>query len=390
MTMRVRMVLMLMVGLAMMGLASCDHYNCNSGATFGSSSCTTTTIGNGSGTVFAYLLSESNSVSMTADSLNLATNAFAADTSFVAPGLPSTLVSDGGTVVVNQKYLYIAFRNGTVYGYTINGSTGALTSMSGNPYTLSTGTSGTSIASDPAGRFLFVSDSVTGDISAFTISATDGSLTAVAGSPFASGISAAQMTTDGKGLFLYVTTGTSSGPIVAFTISQSGTLGALSSVSGSPFAFGMSKVLGENTGKYLFGIDGQTADISVFSIASNGVIAQLGSPVATASVPVNFAVHPTGTFVYAFEGLSTPVEGYTFSGGALAKMTNSPFTGVSVDAGQFDQSGLFLLGVGEGSSNPAFAAYATNVSTGVISPTTFAFLPFPSGSFAVTDLTTAP
>ncbi|MGB7823977.1 MAG: hypothetical protein WBL22_17405, partial [Candidatus Sulfotelmatobacter sp.] len=42
MTMRVRAVLMLIAALAMMGLASCDHYNCSSGANFGGSSCTST------------------------------------------------------------------------------------------------------------------------------------------------------------------------------------------------------------------------------------------------------------------------------------------------------------------------------------------------------------
>ena len=49
MTMRVRGVLMLVAGLAVMGLASCGHYNCSSGATFGNSSCTASGGGLGSG-----------------------------------------------------------------------------------------------------------------------------------------------------------------------------------------------------------------------------------------------------------------------------------------------------------------------------------------------------
>ena len=385
MTMRVRAVFTLIVAVAMMGLASCDHYNCGSGATFGSSSCNPSTVGNGSGTVFAYLLSESSSVTMTADSLNLSTNTFATDTSFVAPPLPSTLVFDGGTVVVNQKFLYVAFKNGTVYGYSINGSTGALTSVPNSPYTVS---GGTSIASNPAGTLLFVSDSIADVIWVFTINA-DGSLTPGANSPFAGGISAAQMTTDGKGLFLYATTGSGGGTqVAAFSIGASGALTPLA-LSPYTFAFPVSKLLGENTGSYLFGIDGQTASLYVFTLNS-GVPTAPVSPVATASVPVDLAVHPTGAFVYAFEGLSSPVEGYTFSAGTLTAIASSPFTGVSVGAGQFDQSGLFLLGVGEGTSNPAFIAYPTDPGTGIISPTTFPFLAFPSGSFAVTDLTSAP
>ena len=65
---------------------------------------------------------------------------------------------------------------------------------------------GTSIAANPAGTFLFVSDSASGDISVFSISPTNGSLTAV-GSPFPSGIAAAQLATDGLGNYLYATAG---------------------------------------------------------------------------------------------------------------------------------------------------------------------------------------
>src|SRR5271170_2187356 len=108
MTMRVRAFLMLVAGLAAMGLASCGHYTC--GAGFGSSTCTSSgppSIGGGggstaSGTVYTYLLAETGaSDGMAADSLSLSANSFAEVESFSAPPLPAGLPLDGGTVVVN-------------------------------------------------------------------------------------------------------------------------------------------------------------------------------------------------------------------------------------------------------------------------------------------------
>src|SRR5579863_9776321 len=387
MTMRVRASFMLMVALALMGLASCGHYVCSQGANFGASTCTGGGGGlNGSGTVYAYLLSETGaSDGMAADTLDLSANTFQEASSFVAPTLPAGLVADGGTVVVNlpgQKYLYIPFHNGTVYGYAIDGASGALTTVA----TAVPVAGGDSIAATPAGTFLFVGDSLTGDISAFSISATDGSLTALGS--LASGIAVAQMTTDGQGKYLYATTGFSGGAqIAAFSIGPSG----LTPLTNSPFPFNfpVAKLRGDNSGSYLLGIDGQTANLYVFTLSA-GVPSAPVSPVATAAIPVDLVVHPTGTFVYTFDGLSTPMEGYGFSGGALTKLTASPFTGVNLDQGQFDQSGLFLFGVAEGPVAIDFGPYGVDTTSGTVSALTLGTLGFPGGGFAVSDLTDAP
>lgn len=393
MTNRVRAALILTVTLAIMGLASCGHYTCTGGATFGNSTCTSTGGGgglNGTGTVYAYLLFEVGaSDSMAADTLSLSANTWLVANSFVAPPLPSQTFLDGGTVVVNltsQKYLYIPFHNGTVYGYAIDGSSGALASVTNSPYSV---LGGTSITANPAGTFLFVSDSASGDISVFSISATDGSLTAV-GSPFPSGIAAAQLATDGLGKYLYATAGTGGAQVAAMSI---GPTGALTLVSGSPFNFTMSKVLGENSGKYLLGISGFDNHINVFAIDSSGAISEVtNSPFATASIPENLAVSPNGNFVYAFDGLSTPMEGYSIDSttGALTGVSSSPFTGVNLESGQFDQSGQYLFGTSEGSVSAEFLPYSADPSTGIISTTTFAPLGIPEGGFAISDLNDAP
>jgi 6-phosphogluconolactonase len=389
---------MLVAGLAVMGLASCGHYNCASGANFGSSSCTAPGGGlgggggNGTGTVYAYLLFDVDPFDgMAADYLSLSANTWTENESFVPPSLPSTVSLDGGTVVVNlsgQKYFYVAFQNGTVYGYSIDGSSGALTTVANAVPVIG----GKSIAANPAGTFLFVSDSASGDISVFSISPTTGSLTAV-GSPFPSGIPAAQLATDGLGNYLYATAGLGGAQVAAMNI---GPTGALSLVAGSPFNFPMAKVLGESSGKYLLGITGFSNDIHVFDITS-GVIAEataVGSPFATASTPENMVVSPNGNFVYAFDGEQTPMEGYAIdvSTGALTAVSGSPFTGLNLEVGQFDQSGLYLFGISEGSISAEFLPYSADPTTGIISTTTTRYQPLgiPEGSFAISDLNDAP
>jgi 6-phosphogluconolactonase len=390
MTKQVRASFIAIVALAVMGLASCDHYVCSSGATFGNTTCAsgTTTVSGNTGTVFTYMLAEEGaSDGMAANELDLGTNSFQEATSFVAPTLPSTIVFDGGTVVVSTAFVYAAFRNGTVYGYTINGATGALTNIPGIPYSAS---GGSCIAADPGGNFLFVGDSVSGEISAFTINSTTGALTAVAGSPFASGIAAAQMATDGQGKYLYVTAGTNGTQVAAFAITP--TTGVLTAITNSPFALSVSQLVGENTGKYMLGIDGVSSAIRVFSITSGAISDVAGSPFATVSAPVNIVMAPSGNFVYALDGLSLPMEGYSLStsSGILTAVQDSPFTGINLDLAQFDQSGSFLFGVSEGPVAAEFAPYAVNSSSGVITTTTYEPAGFPCGSFAVTDLSDAP
>jgi 6-phosphogluconolactonase len=402
MTMKVRGLFGLVVASVAMLLTSCGHYTC--GATFGNSSCSTSGSGLGqggnsaSGIVFAYLLVESNiaPVGMDADRLDLATNTFAlAVNTFTPPPLPTTDgVIDGGTVVVSftsKKYLYIPFHNGTVYGYAIDGTSGALTPVPG--VFPSNAAGGTSIAADPAGRFLFVSDSASGDIAAFTINSNDGSLTQVSGSPFSSGISAAKMTTDGQGKFLYVAEGLGGVNVAAFAINQ--TSGALTAVTGSPFAFAMAQVEGEKSGKFLLGISGIDSNIHVFSINStSGAIAEVaGSPFATVAAPLKLVVHSTGNFAYTFHAVGTAIEGYKISAtsGALTAIAGSPFTAAALSEGQFDQSGKFLFGVGvSGIGFPSFGPYDADPTTGIISASTFQLGGFPGANFAISDLDSAP
>jgi len=117
----------------------------------------------------------------------------------------------------------------SVSAYTINGTSGALTAA-GSPF--GTGGNPEGVAVDPTGKFVYVPNSLSDSVSAYTMDATSGALTAVAGSPFGAGTTpqgVANVAFDPTGKFAYVTNANSNN-VSAYTINA--TSGALTPVAG--------------------------------------------------------------------------------------------------------------------------------------------------------------
>ena len=429
MNLKIRVVSALLTAALLLLLAGCGGgYTCK--VTFGSSTCNSSGSGistgggtgggggggGGSATAFAYVIDQNG----TLDGYELNTTAatFAAISGYTAPVIPTT-DPGAGVVVAQQQFLYAVFPVAEqIFGWSIDASTGALTAVSGSPYSASflgfVGISGfnqLSVITNPTGTLLFIADPGNGEIWDYQIGSA-GALTLVAGSPFAAAPSSPpwNMTTDGLGKYLYTTDvdGTHEGlSIAAYTIGSSGTL---TPVTGSPFPFPMWAVQGEPSGNYLIGTSGQTIaagagtddkNLYVFNIQQSGATAgaistAANSPFATINAPFNLAVQPNsanGEFVYSFSvndtGLTyNQVEGYGINTttGALTAISGSPFSGVTPSLwGQFDQSGGYLFLYGDASGNVQLAVTTVAPSTGVLtetlSPTT---LPT-TGYWAVTD-----
>jgi 6-phosphogluconolactonase (cycloisomerase 2 family) len=408
MTMRVQASLILFMALAMMGLAGCDHYVCSSGPNLGTS-CTATgsglgTTGTGGSvgalTAFVYFAASGDELAL--GGLNVAdSGTFEEVSSFVTPTFPT---NEGivGVVDVNKQFLYVSITNNTLYGFSIDGATGALTPVPNSPYSAGTLYS---LVADPSGRFLFADGP--GGVSVFTVSSTDGSLTLTTGSPFSTGgVVLGQMATDGLGKYLYGVRSFPGTEVVAFSYNQ--VTGALTQVPGSPFVgagFNMSEIAGESSGNYLFGITQQYGEaglsidshIYVFGISSTGAIAQVaGSPFTTLYPPANLVVSPNGSFLYTFTeefAINTttndPIEGYQINDatGALTELSTSPFSTVlTATIGRFDQSGQYLFAVGTEpgtSTGGTFPLPADPISGALTS--TITHTGSPSDIYAVTD-----
>jgi hypothetical protein len=376
MTKQVRTGLMLIVAMAVMGLASCGHYTC--GVTFGNSTCAGGPVslngGTGSADAAFVFVSDGTASPGSIQGYTLDTNVnpptLKATTSYTPPSTPGN-DSGMGMAVAQKKFLYTAFGStNKVYGWTIS-TTGILTAVSGSPYTATFGSVGSfafdtrRMITNPAGTLLFIANEFTNQIFVYQIGAA-GDLTAVTGSPFTVPFSPGNMTTDGLGNFLYFTNaseGTHTGTeIAAFSIGTQSNLGVLTEIG--TFAFPMWQLQGEPSGKYLIGTTGNSTapgfsgtddkNLYVFTIGGSG---GLTAPVLfpTQNSPFSIAVQSNagGNLLYSFgyDPLGTgfnSAEAYTISSsGALSAVNGSPFSIAALGSeGQFDQGGSFLFEYG--------------------------------------------
>jgi hypothetical protein len=391
MTMRVRTVLMLIVGLAMLGLAGCDHYSC--GVTFGSGTCTPSAPGLGGGgalsaAAFDFYLDAGGLDAAFVDT----SGNFTVIPNFVSPAVAGT-GGFGGMVVVQKQWLYLAY--GTeIDAYAVDGKNGALTALTGSPFVYS-GTEAYGSTTDPGGNFLFVTGANDDQVWVFAINQTSGALTTVGSFP--TGIFGAYPATDGLGKYLYVTAGNLGGAVDVFSISPAGSVtpGSLTPVAGNPFSVSIAVLQGEPTGQFMLGVSGDGANngfccdnnIYVYSInQSTGALTLVGAS-PTTYTPATLAVHPSGKFVYTFNQTvsgTSPTEGFAFSAGLLTPLATSPFTPLTAPAGLFDQSGAYLF-MRQGTSLVAASVDATSGAlTASGSPITNAGNPV-AGSWAATD-----
>ncbi len=143
---------------------------------------------------------------------------------------------------------------------------------------------------DYGAEFLYTAnfDGTISTISGFSVDTNTGALTALSGSPFAVSVSN-YITTDRNGAYLYVTTGAS---VVGYGID--GTTGALSALAGFPVASGTNaySVTVDASNQFLYVANEGAANVSAYELngASGALTAISGSPFAAGNLPDFLAV----------------------------------------------------------------------------------------------------
>ena len=272
---------------------------------------------------FAYTLG-TNSIS--AYTINASTGEL---TTITGSPYPSPTGSGPKSITVDPsgKFVYVVnddFEdiNGSISGYTIDGDSGGLTAVMGSPF--ATGQGPASMAIDPSGRFAYVNnedDSPGGDISGYTINATNGALTAMLDSPFLSGSGAFAVAVAPSGEFGYVLGDVSPEQITVFSINP--TTGVPTKVAGSPFTIGgnvaFSMVIAPS-GKFIYVAESTGANtpgtiVAVSVNATTGAVNPItGSPFATGDNPSSATVDPKGTLPYVTNKGSNEVWTYMIAG----------------------------------------------------------------------------
>jgi 6-phosphogluconolactonase len=282
---------------------------------------------------------------------------------------------------------------GILQGYSVDGSTGALTALT--PYLITTGiTAGFGeIKFDPTHKFLYVvnpgTDTTVGrDVYGFAIAA-DGSLTPVANSPNQTDHQPVSLAFDSSGTHLYVANQTDNS-ISAFTVDT--TTGALTELAASPYGIlhGNHPAQIATAGHFLYVAQSGSSSVEVFAInPSTGELTEgvTGSPFGTDQGPFALAINPAGTVLYTValpSGTSTRViSAFAINAdGTLTGSANNPQPIPAKNYLGFDSSGKFLLVT----ENAGIDVYQYNQATGDVG-TAVTGSPFAAGtnptSFAI-------
>jgi 6-phosphogluconolactonase (cycloisomerase 2 family) len=215
------------------------------------------------------------------------------------------------------------------------------------------------LAMDPGGDFLYVANALSNNISVFSITASSGALTPVAGSPFAINMVPSNMQIAPSGNFLYVSGPSQPDGIIAvFSV----TAGALSRIGFTFTADNNPAGLAiDPKGAYLYTANASASSISIYSIASSGLLTQVPqSPLAdTQQHPVALILDPTGSFLYVANSGSNNISTYSITSGTgfPVAITDSPFASETDPAFlAIDPNGKYLY-VGNQSGTAGIQAF---------------------------------
>lgn len=202
------------------------------------------------------------------------------------------------------KFLYVTnYNSNNISAFRINSTTGSLTQVAGSPF--ATGSFPVPAFSNRVGTNLYVMNVAPGGgaaISVYAIDATTGALTEVSGSPYRAGSTGGQIFFHPSQKFLYASD-SSNGRWYGYSMDAS--TGQLTPVPGSPFAVGTvaQGVTFDAAGKYMYALYGQyttAGGLYVFSVdTTTGALTFSSSLQLGTGYPLFVQMHPSGNFLYA-------------------------------------------------------------------------------------------
>jgi 6-phosphogluconolactonase (cycloisomerase 2 family) len=288
---------------------------------------------------------------------------------------------------------------GTIHVYSVNASTGAITEVPGSPF--NAGLIPDQLVVDPTGRFVYVTNDQSEDITAFSVDASTGALTELPGSPFPIGAVPVTSAVDPTGRFLYVfatnvINGVDEEFLYEYTIDTA--TGVLIAASSSPTTWEGQQgylfvsIAFDPVGNYAYlgQVAGGNLGAPTFICSvdfSTGALTPVGSiqPAVTGEAD-HIGVSPSGSFLYSIDTTFSQADAFTIGsgGGFLSEISESPY---SVPYGPSSlvvhPSGKFLY---VANSNSSFQAPPT---TGPIDGSIYAFA-INSGTGALTQVSGSP
>jgi 6-phosphogluconolactonase len=255
--------------------------------------------------------------------INATTGALTSTGAMIMGNCPGLCVPESVTLDPSGKFAYVPNGGGESNGvamYTINSTTGALTSTG----MIAVEGFAVSVAVHPSGKFAYAANAnntpgMAGNVSMYTINATTGALTSTgtiaAGTIFGEPNPTA-MAVDPTGSFAYVAN-SGSNNVSMYSINT--TTGILTSVGTIASGTNPLSVAVDPTGKFAYVTNSGSNDVSTYTInATSGALTSTGM-VAAGQSPTSIAIHPSGNFAYVTSSGSNDVSMYSIdpSTGAL-------------------------------------------------------------------------
>ncbi len=268
-------------------------------------------------------------------------------------------------VAVNpaNTILFVA-GNSLIYAYSI-GSGGALTALnSGSAVAIS---DVVSMDISPDGQWLLVLDGNGITIDEFLINSTTGGLSQVAGASYS--ISGATVLPRAikvapNGDLVFVALG-GAGDLVFTFNTTSGAMASSQQLSLSSTTTSDNALAVSPSSSYLYiARSGTAGGLAVYSIGTNGALTSVsGSPFAAGTQPYSVVLNKAGTDVYLANRGDNTISGYSVaSTGTLTALSGSPYTsGSAVTALAVDNSADYLLAASNGGS-PDLTMYSFDSS----------------------------
>jgi 6-phosphogluconolactonase (cycloisomerase 2 family) len=213
----------------------------------------------------------------------------------------------------------------TLYGFTINQTTGALTAMAGNPFMVNLNSpQDVQIAhqSGAANDYLYVINSGDNSVAGFSIDPTTGVPTSL-GATFATGTTPLNSTIDPTGTHLYVPN-SGDGTVSVYSIATTGLLTQVGTATvitdGTTPADTVYNVAVDPSDAHLYVVDNPTAVGAIygFNIGANGAIGtSIGLRIATGDTPTGIVIDPTGTLLAVDNNFDNTISPYAIGTGGV-------------------------------------------------------------------------
>ena len=370
-TMRLKLGAVLFAGLV--GLSGCTGFFVPEPGSGGGSG--------GTGTGFTYVV---NSLTSTVSGFSIGTGKLTS-----VPNMPYQLgfVPVAAAVTINNSFLYVA-GPGAIYCYII-GSDGSLTTPTNGAgqaiaYALSLDVS-------PDGNWLVALNGTTTQLNIYQINKTTGALALTTTVPYSitnTSIPPKMVRVSPDGNFIFAALGSNGDVVFSFNTSTgSATLEQALSVSSQTSDNAM---VADSNSQFLYiARSGTGGGLAVYSIGNLGALTAIsGSPFAAGAQPLDVRLNTTttGQFVYVANGSDGNISGYSVNNGVPSDLSGSPYTsGATARSLVLDSTSKYLLaGAFAGSPDLTMYSFDTAVAGKLVQAASTATGTDPAGVLVVT------